>query len=125
MEPTIEVMSMIIIKPVEANELKINDIITFKQDFNEDGIKEVITHRVAQITPTDDSITLRTKPDESDLWDSWIVEENDIIGKVHLIIPKIGHLTMFMNQYAKPILVFLNILIWSMMIRIVVRWNKD
>lgn len=125
MEPKIPVMSMIIVDRVSIDDLKLDDIISFNFDIDHDGVPDTITHRVAEIAHDDLGIrTFRTKPENSGFWDNWVLHDKDIIGRVVLIIPYLGYVAMFMNQYALPILLLLNILIWIMMYRIIRNWKK-
>ena len=73
MSPTIEVGDIIIIKI--GDEIKENDIITYKQD------DVLITHRIEQI----DGDTIITKGDYNNIQDEPI-EKNQVIGKAVYII---------------------------------------
>lgn len=112
MHPRIPKMSLIFINKVDSNTLTIGDIITFRYNLDGEGKEEIITHRIADVS--DDRI-FRTKPEISPNWDPWSLTEDDIIGKVIFSIPYIGALIVFLNKFALPILIILNLLVlWSL-----------
>ena len=77
MSGTLEIEDIIIIK-LENEDIKIDDIVTFRQDNN------LITHRVINVK--EDSII--TKGDSNNEQDAPVKKE-DVIGKVEIIIPEV------------------------------------
>jgi len=90
MEPAIPVGSIVVIKPVNPETLKIGDIICFKVETEH---PKTVTHRIIGIT----SQGFKTKGDANEDPDTWIVKKQDIIGKVVAIIPYIGYLGYFVR----------------------------
>lgn len=95
MEPVINVDDVAIVKNVDINDLKEEDIITFYADINYDGDKEVVTHYVYSIGEDGNGeTTIRTRryfEDEADIIaDTWRLSEDDIIGRYLFKIPMIG-----------------------------------
>lgn len=88
MEPALPVGSVVVIKPVDPNKLQKNDIISFKHSG-----PQLLTHRIIDITDEG----FMTKGDASKAADSFIVEKEDIIGKVIFTIPYLGYLNSFVN----------------------------
>lgn len=82
------------------NKLKIGDIIVFKTPgVSNDGEHKVIVHRVAQILNTDSTKgerVIRTKGDANPYSIPYLdypIKEEDYIGKVVYVIPKVGLIT--------------------------------
>jgi signal peptidase len=88
MEPAIPVGSIVIIKPVDPETLKIGDIICFQ--FSE---STSVTHRIINIT----NEGFITKGDANEDPDTWTVQKENVIGKVTTTIPYIGYLGYFVR----------------------------
>lgn len=98
MEPTIKVQDAVILKRVEAEDIKKGDIITFTStDDRYSGV--TITHRVVGVEQTSSGkYMFRTKGDNNNTEDPTLVGEDYINGKVILKIPKIGYIQYFLSQ---------------------------
>jgi signal peptidase len=88
MEPAIPVGSVVVIKPVDPETLKIGDIICFTLTE-----PTSITHRIINIT--DEGFI--TKGDANEDPDQWIVKKENVIGKAILTVPFIGYLGYFVR----------------------------
>jgi len=88
MEPAIPVGSIVVIKPVDPETLKIGDIICFKL-----SEPTSITHRIINIT--DEGFT--TKGDANEDPDQWTVKKENVIGKLILTIPYFGYIGYFVR----------------------------
>jgi len=88
METAIPIGSVVVIKPVDPETLKIGDIICFKL-----SEPPSITHRIINIT----NEGFRTKGDANEDPDQWIVKKENVIGKVTMTIPYIGYLGYFVR----------------------------
>ena len=88
MEPAIPVGSVVVIKPVDPETLKIGDIICFTLTE-----PTSITHRIINIT--DEGFI--TKGDANEDPDHWIVKKENVIGKAILTVPFIGYLGYFVR----------------------------
>jgi signal peptidase len=88
MEPAIPVGSVVVIKPVDPETLKIGDIICFTLTE-----PTSITHRIANVT--DEGFI--TKGDANEDPDQWTVRKENVIGKVIFTIPFIGYLGYFVR----------------------------
>lgn len=103
MEPEINVHDMVIVKRFDANQLEVDDIITFMADINYDGTKEVVTHYIYSITenPQGDLI-FQTRPyyEEPNIPqpDIWFLTESEILGQYMFRIPKLGVLVLFFQS---------------------------
>ena len=95
MEPTIMTRDAIIIKRVDEDNLKVNDIVTYKsEDPYYYGI--MITHRVVDIVTVDGKKVYVTKGDDNNTNDRLKVNIDQIYGKVVMVIPKIGYIQGFL-----------------------------
>lgn len=84
MSPSIEPGDLVIVKDIPANEIKIDDVITFGS--NKDNIT---THRVKEII-NDDSLKFITQGDANNIQDASPVEFRNVLGKVIRVIPNVG-----------------------------------
>ncbi|MBI3639534.1 MAG: signal peptidase I [Thaumarchaeota archaeon] len=92
MEPNLHVFDVVTISRDSFNDLKVGDIIAFNRPSGHD---KVIVHRVAEIL-NKDPLTIRTKGDAntgSIPGTDFPVTDNEYIGKVTHIIPKMGYVT--------------------------------
>lgn len=103
MEPKININDIVIVKNVDKNQIKINDIITFKTE------NDTVTHRVINIKLIDNELIYTTKGDSNEVTDIEKIEYNQIEGKYVGKIPKIGKLlSLLKNKYIfSLILIFL------------------
>jgi signal peptidase len=88
MEPAIPVGSVVVIKPVELETLKIGDIICFELSGSTS-----ITHRIINITEEG----FITKGDANEDPDQRIVKRENVIGKAIFTIPYLGYLVHFVR----------------------------
>lgn len=108
MEPNIMTNDVVITKKVEAEKLKVGDVITFKStDARFYGM--VITHRIidAYRDPTTLEYSYRTKGDYNNVADTALVYDENILGKVILKIPKLGYVQYFLARQGGWIFVIL------------------
>lgn len=97
MSPQYQVDTLVIVQPVEADEIELGDVITYV--FNENGI--LVTHRVIDIDTQ--SRTFKTKGDANNSEDPMPVFWDNLVGKVVFAIPRLGkplrYLTDPQNRY--------------------------
>jgi signal peptidase I len=93
MEPTIKTGSVVVIS--EQNQYNIDDIITVRERNNPN---QTFTHRIIDITDTQEDIEYITKGDANETADPDTVLEEQIVGKKTLSIPIIGYLVHFAKQ---------------------------
>lgn len=88
MEPVYHVGSVIYVDTgINYNDIKINDVITFKTDND-----TVVTHRVMEIDKNEE--VFRTKGDANDIMDSSPVRFENLLGKAKFTIPLIGYIAV-------------------------------
>lgn len=93
MEPTIDTGSLIITKQTKPEDIKVNDIITFKSNYT----KNLTTHRVKEIKK-DKSIKFITQGDANNTKDPEPIDSSLLIGKVVFFIPFVGSVALFIKS---------------------------
>lgn len=91
METEIFAGDLAIVKEVDTSELKVGDVIAFRQG------DIVITHRIKEIINQNGRISYITKGDNNNIQDVSPVYENMIEGKYMFKIAKLGNVAMFMQ----------------------------
>lgn len=86
MEPAYKTGSVIFVKPVDTDDLKVGDPITYKLA----GTKSISTHRIHSIETIGDKKAFRTKGDANEDVDAVAVDPNSVIGKPVFSIPGLG-----------------------------------
>ena len=95
MYPMIESGDLIICHTAEADEIKVDDVISFYDPMGSGT--SVVTHRVLEIVSEDGEIAFRTKGDNNNTEDTALVPAENLIGIYRSRIPKVGHVAMFMQ----------------------------
>ncbi len=98
MEPTIPQGSICITKKVDANELIVNDVITYRMDNGPiSGFPN--THRIIEVL---DGNSFRTKGDSNLIPDDDLVSEKQILGKVVFYTKKLAFIATFLSFLSTP-----------------------
>jgi len=92
MEPGLKLGSVVVTRPVEAEEIKAGDIITFYSPLNE----KLMSHRVVAVEHGS-SFHFQTKGDASEDADPFVVPAENVVGKVCLHLPYFGYVTQFVK----------------------------
>ena len=111
MQTRINIGDLVIVKEIDQNTLKENDIIAFK-----DGKNFVTTHRIINVLNENGEICFETKGDFNNVKDNDIVYPKNVEGKMLVNIPKVGEFILFIQ---KPVGTFLMILIILLVVAIV------
>jgi len=87
MEPTFQTGSIISIKLKNNQTIyQKGDVITFHKD------KELITHRITEVQKKSGKVMYKTKGDNNNAQDLWVVSSEDVVGKyTGLTIPYLGY----------------------------------
>lgn len=103
MEPTLPPGTLIVVKPIETDNIVRGDVITYQIESGKAG---VITHRVTAITVSSDgSRTFTLKGDNNDVSDELQVLPVQVQGKLWYSVPWIGYVSNFVNGDSKSWLV--------------------
>lgn len=92
METEIMTGDIVIIKKINASEIKVNDVIAFKDN------GYVTTHRVIEIVNNESGLSFRTKGDNNTSADRYAVDDENVIGIYVMRFAKIGKLASFLGE---------------------------
>lgn len=98
MYPTIEAGDLIICQTEDAEEIEVEDIISFFDPAG-NGVT-VVTHKVVEIVENNGEISFRTKGDANNVEDNLLVPAESLIGIYKNRIPGAGNVAMFMQTSA-------------------------
>lgn len=101
MEPTISAGDMVVVRPVEAGDVRIGDVVTF-QPVSDDPT--LITHRVVGKQVGSSGTTFVTRGDANGADDAPIVADQ-IMGEVVYQVPYAGHLALWAGGNRQGIVV--------------------
>jgi len=88
MEPELGVGGLVVIKPVDAQDVGTGDVISFKLP----GIDTPICHRVIDRQETESDLLFQTKGDANEGPDMYQVRAQDVNGKAVFYLPYVGNL---------------------------------
>ena len=95
MLPEIESEDLIICKTVDAEDIKVRDVISF---FDPAGNgSSIVTHRVIEIVTEEGELFFRTQGDNNNTPDKKLVPADKIVGLYKSRIPNAGHVALFMQ----------------------------
>lgn len=98
MVPEIYSGDLIICNVKDAEEIKVNDVISF---FDPAGNgTSIVTHRVVEIVEKDGEIFFRTRGDNNDTEDKELVPSENLVGIYKMRIAGAGNIAMFMQTTA-------------------------
>ncbi len=96
MYPEIESGDLIICHTIAAEDVKVNDVISF---FDPAGNgTSIVTHRVLEIVEEDGELKFRTKGDFNNTEDKDLVPAENLVGIYQSRIPGAGKIAMFMQS---------------------------
>lgn len=91
MEPGIKTGSVMVTGLVEASEVRVGEVITFTSP---EDPRQVVVHRVEEKKLVNGQRVFRTKGDNNNGVDAWVVTENLLKGKGWFSIPYLGYLVL-------------------------------
>ena len=106
MEPELNVGSLILVKEIPLNDLKVEDIITYKTQNN----GSLVTHRIVKIN---DNGSLISKGDANNTEDIGEIKESQIQGKVIFSISKMGEVLLYLKQNIIIVIAILIIILFA------------
>lgn len=107
METTINIGDLVIVKKVNSSNIHIGDIIAFKNG------NIVISHRVKEIINDSGTYKFKTKGDNNNVADDFIVNSDAIEGIFVNKIPGLGSILLFLGKPIGLLMVILVIIIVS------------
>ena len=111
MESKINVGDLVFVKEVNPNELKVGDIIAFR-----DSEDIVTTHRIVELETKDNELCFVTKGDANNANDDGIVYSNMIEGKYQTKISKLGNVILFIKEPIGFIVMLMSFLIICLLV---------
>lgn len=119
MEPTINTYDMVIVIHVDAEDIEVGDIISFRAYLPDLGGIGIVTHYVAAIDDSGYIINFETQGEGRPVgaYDDWRNEqgqpvnitEADVLGEVAFVIPKVGYAIAALRDPVFLLLVIANI----------------
>ena len=111
MEPNLKPGDMIFAKNAIKENLKVGDVITFRQN----GTSSTTTHRIIDIIEEDGKTYFKTKGDNNNSEDNDLVPYEDIVGTMIFRISKVGKILMGITSTGGIALILIILLLrWSM-----------
>lgn len=92
MEPELKVGAVVITRPVEPEEIKVGDILTFYSPLSE----QLTSHRVIAVEQGS-SLCFSTKGDANEDADPFTLPPENVVGKVCFHIPYLGYVAQFVK----------------------------
>lgn len=93
MEPKYHVGSVVYVQPVDTDELKAGDVITYQISPTVRG-----THRIVEVVEDGGSRAFRTKGDANEEADLGLVKPSAVVGRVVFSIPYLGYFAAFIQH---------------------------
>ena len=104
MEPILNIGDVILVKDIQEDDIKINDIISYREG------QSIVTHRVIDIEENENEKKFITKGDNNNVKDSYPVRYRDIEGKFDSKINKLGKIVLFLQN--KIVIIFVMLIFY-------------
>ena len=111
MEDEIKAGDLVIVKETNAKDLKVKDIIAFRDKKN-----TITTHRIINLTTKDEEKCFITKGDNNNIQDEDPVCPNQIEGKLIKIVPVLGSVILFIQKPYGIVIMIMALVIISILI---------
>ena len=95
MSPTIGMGAVVVIQPVNAQNIQEGDVITFRSPENS---QRIVTHRVIKVLSEGGRVSFHTQGDANDVPDLEPVPPNLILGRVMFHLPLLGYIVSFARK---------------------------
>ena len=99
MQPELDIGDIVVVKKVDSNNLKKDDIISFRKG------QTIITHRIEEVKNTEEKIQFLTKGDNNNTSDKDLVSEKEVEGIVVNKIQKLGKIVLKLRD--KTLIIFI------------------
>lgn len=94
MSPAFKTGDAVVIESVEPESIAVGDIMVYHSPL--DG--EMTAHRVMEVEETEEGLFFRTKADNNEDEDPYVVVAENITGRAKFHIPLLGHMTYFVKS---------------------------
>lgn len=98
MKPTIGLNSLVIVKETDSKQLKLDDVITFVDHYDDNGEKVIVSSRIVELNPTESGVTFYTRADNSEITDQRLRKDADIFGKMVWTSSTVGGFIVFLKS---------------------------
>jgi signal peptidase len=98
MGPTLQPGDVIIVEAAGPSDIQRGDVITFYEPGESIGEQNRVTHRVVAKERTDQGIAYRTKGDDNERRDRFLVDHSRVVGVVWFHIPMVGRVILYSQQ---------------------------
>jgi len=115
MSPYAEVGDYLIIRKINAQKIKVDDVITFVSR------NTLITHRVKKIVNEEGNVKILTQGDFNNILDDEFLDGSSVVGKSIVVVPKLG---IIINYISSKIGLTIGIIIILLILSLVDRENK-
>ena len=116
MIPTLKPNDLLIVQRDGINKIDVNDIIVFNSHIEDIGI---VAHRAIEKFDDNGKIGIKTQGDNVNEADTWVVHDEDLIGKVAEHISFIGILLIEPVRYTLVIIIVVTVI--SLLIEIIAK----
>ncbi len=99
MKPAIEPGGLVISRPVAASDVRLGDVILFKDA----SVDASICHRVIEIIEVDQDQLFRTQGDANQYPDADLVSSERLIGKKVVYVPHLGKVASLFKLHHEPV----------------------
>lgn len=93
MEPAVKMGSLVVVQPLEAEDVRQGDVITYR---SENG-GSLTTHRVDHLTSGGEGLLFYTRGDANTIPDPQPVQPRQLVGRVALTVPYLGYLLGYIH----------------------------
>lgn len=101
MQPELEVGDIVVVKKINPNDLKKDDVISFRKG------QTIITHRIAEVKNAEEKLQFLTKGDNNNTNDKDLVSDKEIEGIVVNKIQKLGKIVLKLRDKTLIIVIIL------------------
>ncbi|QIK82188.1 signal peptidase I [Sanguibacter sp. HDW7] len=99
MAPTYPAGSLVVVRPVDVDELRAGDVVTYQA---ESGRATLVTHRVTGVEHrSDGTLRLVTQGDANRVPDPEPVRAEQVVGQVWYAVPHVGRLTTALDGHTR------------------------
>ena len=92
MQPELNIGDVVIVKNIDKDELKVEDVISFRKG------QSVVTHRISEIVTVEGETQYRTKGDNNNSADAYDIDQSLVIGVAKFKIPYIGLPSVWLSE---------------------------